>query len=182
MIEKDIIEGLKNRDKKVLAYMYTTYREEFLHFGFKYKLNKDELLDIYQDAIIALRNNIVNAQFTGAKSSCKTYLFSIGKYMIYARLKALKKTYAVEDSSEFINEVSTINTDPLTKELTEEQKRLRTAFKALGDKCKHVLTLFYYRGFDLEDIMKTMNYTNKDVVKSQKSRCLKALKSMIFKT
>ena len=69
----------------------------------------------------------------------------------------------------------------LINELTEEQEQLRKAFKVLGQKCKDVLTLFYYRGFDLEEIKNSLNYTNKDVVKSQKSRCLKTLRNMILK-
>ena len=75
----------------------------------------------------------------------------------------------VEDSTSFLKNEETFAFN-INNELTNVQKQLQVAFKALGQKCKDVLTLFYYRGFNLEEIMNTLNYTNKDVVKSQKSR------------
>ncbi len=181
MTDSAVIEALKNRDPNALKQIYSNNRLAFIGFAKKYPIAEEDVIDIYQDAIIALRDNAVNGTIDDLKSELKTYLFSIGKYMIYSKLKQQKKTHLVEDSSRFINDEETITYNININELTNEQKQLQAAFISLGQKCKEVLTLFYYRGFDLEDIMKKLNYTNKDVVKSQKSRCLKSLKSLIFK-
>ncbi len=182
MTDKAVIEALKNGEQNAFKLIYTNNRLAFLNFAKKYPIAEDVAVDVYQDAIIALRDNAINGTLDTIKSELKTYLFSIGKFMIYDKLKQQKKLRLVDDNSEF----DTINDDEMTykliKELTPEQQQLQTAFKTLGQKCKEVLTLFYYRGFDLEDIMNKMNYPNKDVVKSQKSRCLKSLKTLIFKT
>nr|WP_321234583.1 sigma-70 family RNA polymerase sigma factor [uncultured Psychroserpens sp.] len=181
MTDNAVIEALKKRDPNALKQIYANNRLAFIGFAKKYPITEDDIIDIYQDAIIALRDNAVNGTIDELKSELKTYLFSIGKYMIFNKLKQQKKMYLVENPSDFIENKEAFPFSINTDELTNEQKQLQTAFKALGEKCKAVLTLFYYRGFDLEEIMKELNYTNKDVVKSQKSRCLKSLKTMIFK-
>ncbi|OUS01394.1 hypothetical protein A9Q86_06305 [Flavobacteriales bacterium 33_180_T64] len=181
MTDATVIEALKNRDQKTLKYIYEDNRLAFISFAKKYPIVEDDILDIYQDAIIALRENAINGKIDNLKSELKTYLFSIGKYMIYDKLKQQKRMHLVEDNSSFIENEDTFTFSINNDELTSEQKQLQVAFKTLGQKCKDVLTLFYYRGFDLEDIMNALNYTNKDVVKSQKSRCVKSLKRMIFK-
>ena len=103
--------------------------------------------------------------------------------MIYKALKQQKKLYTIDENIALDGLKNEIDFSiDLVEDLTNEQRQLQNAFKTLGQKCKDVLTLFYYRGFDLEDIMNELNYTNKDVVKSQKSRCIKSLKSLIFNT
>ncbi|WP_296380149.1 sigma-70 family RNA polymerase sigma factor [Winogradskyella sp.] len=182
MTDKAVIEALKNRDQNALKQIYSNNRLAFIGFAKKYPIAREDVIDIYQDAIIALRDNAVNGTIDDLKSELKTYLFSIGKYMIYNKVKQQNKLHLVEDRSHFINKEIELSVNTYNNELTDKQKQLQTAFKTLGQKCKDVLTLFYYRGFDLEEIMKELNYNTKDVVKSQKSRCLKTLRDLIFKS
>ncbi|MEH6537038.1 MAG: sigma-70 family RNA polymerase sigma factor [Psychroserpens sp.] len=181
MTDNAVIKALKNRDPNALKQIYSNNRLAFMGFAKKYPITEEDIIDIYQDAIIALRDNAVNGTIDNLKSELKTYLFSIGKYMIYNKVKQQKKMHLVENPTDFIENKDAFTFNTNTNALTNEQKQLQGAFKALGQKCKEVLTLFYYRGFDLEEIMNELNYTNKDVVKSQKSRCIKSLKTMIFK-
>jgi len=182
MTDRAVIEALKHRDQNALKYVYTNNRSAFIGFAKKYRLDETTVTDIYQDAIIALRENAINGKLDNLKSEVKTYLFSIGKYMIYKALKQKNKLYSIDENIKLDNLENEVDfTIDLVEDLTTEQHLLQNAFKTLGQKCKEVLTLFYYRGFDLEDIMNELNYTSKDVVKSQKSRCLKSLKSLILK-
>ena len=63
--------------------------------------------------------------------------------------------------------------------LNKNQKLLEKAFSSLGKRCKEILTLFYYRGYSIEEIVEALQYENKNVVKSQKSRCVKQIKDKI---
>ena len=45
--------------------------------------------------------------------------------------------------------------------------------------CQKILELFYYQEKKLGDIVNALGYDNKDVVKSQKSRCIKQLRKLI---
>jgi len=102
-------------------------------------------------------------------------LFSIGKYKLY-RFNQENQKNTEDWKNEYREEVS----DQLfEEEINEERMRkINRAFEQLGKKCKQLLKLFYYRGFDLEEIKNEMNLENKNTVKSQKSRCLSHLRKL----
>lgn len=178
MTEKELIAALKQDNAQALKKVYLEYRSPFRSFAMKYRLQRADILDIYQDAIIALRYNAMMGKLDDLDSSLKTYLFSIGKYMIYQKLKEHRKRSLVREAVEapspelppYLN---------LYGAPTEEQRRLQTAFARLGPQCRELLRLFYFRGFSLGEIADAMKYRSKDVVKSQKSRCLRSLKTLI---
>lgn len=172
--ESHIIELLKNGDEKTIHFIYNEYKSGFLLFASKYKLDKDDLLDIYQDSVIALCENAKKGNLDEIKSSIKTYFFSIGKYMIYSRLKKKNQTAPFENIDNFQFEWEDLDEDTTNNQLVI----LREAFKVLGEQCQKILTLFYYEDKKLEEITKLMKYENKDVAKSQKSRCIKKLKEL----
>ncbi|SEL25007.1 RNA polymerase sigma factor, sigma-70 family [Aquimarina amphilecti] len=175
---KEELLTLKKGHNQALEKIYTEYRNAFLQFAKKYDLDHDSLVDVYQEAFIALREHAINGKLDTIKSSIKTYLFSIGKYMIYDQLKKQKKTVSYENSVDF---KETSDTQDIFEEpqLTPEQQLLRQHFKNLGKRCQEMLTLFYYRGLTIDEITESLGYENKNVVKSQKSRCLKSLKESI---
>ena len=97
--------------------------------------------------------------------------------MIYEQLRKDKKTVLVNTDvlKDEYNEEVEFDNEPLS----QHQKQLQNGFKRLGEQCKKILTLFYYNGYTLDEITISLNYDKKDVVKSQKSRCLAKLKSII---
>jgi len=179
-MEEQYIKALQLAKPKEIKQLYESNRAIFLNFGKKYGLDYDDLVDIYQEAFIALRKHAVNGKLATVKSSLKTYLFGIGKFMIYDLLKEKKKTTLL-DTSLLSDHEKTEPIDPeiVENQLSTEQQLLRTHFKNLGKKCQELLTLFYSRGLTIEDIIEFTNYTSSSVVRSQKSRCLKTLKDMI---
>jgi len=168
---------IKDRNQS-LEKIYNEYRSSFLQFAKKYDIDHASLIDIYQDAFIALREHAINGKLENIKSSVKTYLFSIGKYMIYDHLRMQKKTVSIENSG-FKDISDTENPILEYPQLTPQQQLLQRHFKTLGKRCQEMLTLFYYRGLTIEEITENLGYENKNVVKSQKSRCLKSLKELI---
>jgi len=179
-MEKDSIKYLIHSFPKEISKLYNVNREAFLSFGKKYGLDYDDLVDIYQEAFIALRNHALNGKLDTVKNSLKTYLFGIGKFMIFDLLKEKKKTSSLESPYKSIDkDIGLIDSDIEKEELTIEQQLLKEHFKNLGKKCQEVLTLFYSRGLTIDEIVEFSNYTSNSVVRSQKSRCIKTLKKMI---
>lgn len=181
MVEKRILEALKKDDKLVLKAIYLEHKPAFLNFARRFNINDEDSLDIYQDAIMALRENGLKGHLDTLKSELKSYLFSIGKYMIYDRLKEKKKLFAKETIEEPVD-FDSLKTTRIDYNFSERQRQLQHALKLLGAQCQKVLNLFYFRGFSLDEIVIELSYNNKDVVKSQKSRCIKTLKTIINKT
>ena len=172
-----IVDQLRLNNEKVLNDVYLEYREPFIAFAKKYGLKNEDALDVFQDAVIAMHQNFVVKQVTLNKNvSLKTYLFAIGKNIIKNRLKKEHRMYVVNDfnTGMAVDEES----EPIDPELISKMQK---GFEKLGKKCKEIITLFYYRGFSILEIVDRMGYKDANTVKSQKSRCLKQLKTLTKK-
>lgn len=180
MGEDKIIELLRLGDSNTLQKIYNDNRLSFIKFAQKYNIEEYDAADIYQDSIIALRENAINGKLNNIKSSISTYLFAIGKHKIYF-------THRQNSKLEFDNDLLLNEKyfDPdvnlFDEKLTKEQEILQKCYEELGGKCKKVLNLFHYQGFTLDEITQILDYSSKKVLKSQKSRCQKKLKELCMK-
>ena len=180
LTDQHYIQALKNNDPDVIGSLYTKHRISFLHFAKKYPMDQQQRLDIYQDAFIALREKAISGALDNLTASLKTYLFGIAKFLIYKALKQNQRTVLVDSNTNHVQTEPESIPVTLQSELTQNQLQLKEGFKKLGKKCKNMLTSFYFRGLTIEEIAQEDGYKNSDVVKSQKSRCLKQLKATIF--
>lgn len=179
MNEPQLILLLKQSDEKALKIVYIKNRNSFINFARKFSVSGDDIVDIYQDAIIALHEKAIKGELDDLTCSIRTYLLGIGKYMLYEKArKNNKKTINFPIEKEDYN-YREITNDFLEEEPNQLQLLLQKGFATLGKKCKEVLTLFYYRGYTIDEISEKLNYENKNVAKSQKSRCIKQLKEKI---
>jgi RNA polymerase sigma factor (sigma-70 family) len=107
--------------------------------------------------------------------SVVTYLYAIAKNLIYKyhRKNELINRHKVRlyEHYRFIS----LKTD----ELENYSHLIHNALANMKEPCKTILNLFYIKGLKLAMIANTMEYTNVDVVKTQKSRCLKKLKEIV---
>lgn len=177
MSEQQLIEALGKGNKTVVKDIYLEHKNSFRFFAKKFQLSENDISDIYQDATIALFENAIDGKLNKIKCTVKTYLFSIGKNMIYSKLKQNNKSVLLntETIKDDYNEKVILNETPLNM----YQIQMQRGFRILGEQCKKILTLFYYNGYTLDEITETMGYENKDVAKSQKSRCVRQLKKII---
>ncbi len=182
MNEETLIARLKNGDRDALKDIYLRNKAEFFRFSSRYDMDEEVLEDIYQDAIIILWEKAQLGKIDSLKCSIKTYLFSVTKYMIYDYTrKSSKFMYSSEDYMLDNYEQEAVDEIRNDTDLSPYQVKLLDNFKKLGEKCREILNLFYYRGFTIEEIMEDQGYESKNVTKSQKSRCLKSLKEFIRK-
>ncbi|MEC5165346.1 RNA polymerase sigma factor (sigma-70 family) [Flavobacterium sp. PL11] len=155
-----IIEHLKEGNKDIIHKVYVDNKNAFLSYALKYDLLVDDVLDIYQDSIVALCENAKKGTIDTLQCGLSTYLFSIGKYMIYRKLKALNRNVSIDYDFQMAKLIECGN-----EEMYDDKsiKSLQTNFKKLGKQCQKILHLFYYEGKKLDEIKTQLNYTNKDV-------------------
>jgi RNA polymerase sigma factor (sigma-70 family) len=169
------IEKLKRKDPLTMERIYLAHKNSFLAFSSKYSISNTEALDVYQDAFVALVENAQKGKLDNLSSEIKTYLFSIGKYMIFT-LNKKPKTEPLEvldwEHSSDWQEID--NHD-------ERIKLLERNLDKLGEQCYKILRLFYYENKKLDEMMPLLSYDSKDVLKSQKARCIKQLKELVSK-
>jgi RNA polymerase sigma factor (sigma-70 family) len=170
--EKLLLEKLRNNDPAAIEYVYVQYKKAFFGFIGKMELNKQDIEDIYQDAIIALIENLQRRKLEALMSSVKTYLFSIGKYM------AIKRWHKkLPGSSETIPDL--VFEEGQVDDVYDSMATvIENNFDRLGHNCREILSMFYYESLTLDEILQKSSYANKDVLKSKKSRCLKKLKEL----
>lgn len=175
------LEALRQGSDKVLKQVYEENRGKFLNFARRYHLSEEENIDIYQDAYIIFYDNIMSGKIESFTSSISTYLFGIGKYLIFDRMKKNKKKVSSAFDLALVGKedelVSTIELEQ--QEMSAKQVLLKKHFGTLGQKCQELLTLFYYRGYTIQEIMEAENYNSENVVKAAKSRCMKTLRERI---
>lgn len=179
MIQEPSLQAFKEANDTTIEKIYVNYRAPFINFARKFKLDDDEILDIYQDTIIILRENVINGKIKDFSCSIKTYLFGIGKNKIYAHLRKNNKMKVLEHGDALRDETENLDYVPEV-DLNEQQTIVKEALEKMGGKCKLILELFYYRGLTIDEIRVRENYENNNTVKSQKSRCLRTLKNMIL--
>ncbi len=171
MKEKQL-ELLMAGDRDTLKQIYLEHKNGFKLFAKRYTSDEDRIQNTYQDAIIALMENAQKGKIQTLNSSIGTYLFAVGKYLLFKSLK--ENNQHLEITEELID---TIPFETFEEESKEESiYQLRQKLKALGPKCQEILRLFYYESKNLDEIALILGYESKDVLKSTKSRCLKNLK------
>jgi RNA polymerase sigma factor (sigma-70 family) len=155
---------------------YKENRSAFLQWGEnKFSLNKDELLDIYQNAMIVLYENLKHNRINGLQSSVGTYLYGIAKNLVYKhyRKNELINRHEVRLSEHY----KFIAAD--TNDLEVHYNRLNMVLENMKEPCKTILGLFYIQGLKLSLVAEKLHYSSTDVLKTQKSRCLKKLKELV---
>lgn len=179
MDSKAVIEGLKKGDEQFLRTFYYEHRDDFLQYAQKFPMELHDKIEVYQDAILAIKAHAIKGNLNQLKSTTKTYLFSIAKYKMYDKLKK-RQALKFEEFKEVYKDQFAFEETPFEASVISlRQKLMQQAFVKLGNKCQELLTLYYYRGLSIKEIGERMSYNNENVVKSKKSQCLKKIKELI---
>jgi len=170
--DRELVEGILGADRKAINHFYVAYRDEFVTYFSRHSLASHIVIDIYQDAIIATYQNLRAGKIKLENSSLKTYLFGVGKNMLYNEIKKRDKNIELprDDYTKIVIE---------EEELDERQIKLKQAMKQLGNSCQQLLTWYYFNGWNINDIVNLTEYKDANTVKSSKSRCMKKLKQLM---
>lgn len=167
------LSNLKIRDNEWFEELYKDNRTIFLQWVERnHRITNDEALDIYQNTMIALFENVKYNKISQVESSVTTYIFGIAKNLIY---KYYRKHEMINRHEVRLNEhykFIALN----VKEAEAHQPKVIKKLEEMKEPCKTLLRLFYVEGLKLSVIGEKLGYATVDVIKTQKSRCLKRLK------
>ena len=177
--KKKLIEQIKQGNEDALVKIYVRYKSEFIGWSVKkFNLSHEESEDIYQDAILVFRNNIVSNKLIELNSSVKTYLFAVAKNIA---LKKINRS-ARQLSDEVVDkEPATAKSDAIDYVMAdnERQKLIANMIEKLKEPNRSILKMYYYQNLSMSEIAEKLNYKNDKVVKAQKVRCMNELKKMV---
>jgi RNA polymerase sigma factor (sigma-70 family) len=129
----------------------------------------DDASDLFQEVLIIIYEKVLDNRLR-LTCSLKTYIYSIARNQWLNKLKAQKRYTSFNNFESFISieeepeNIPTINLDNLLNEI--------------GEACRKLLILFYYKKRSMQEICKELNYSNADSVKNQKYKCMQRLKKM----
>jgi len=166
---------LVNGNTKPLKDFYLSYREDCRNVLLSKNLSDiDGADDIFSDAIIILRKNLISGKIQ-VLTSVRSYLIST--CINLARKKIQYKTRTQNKMNEvrllfYKNNDTTVDEVENKSELIEISKR---AFSSLTDRCQKIIEGYYIHKLSMREIAENLELSSSDVAKTLKSRCYKYL-------
>ena len=179
-----LLVAIKSGRHELLNELYMQHREAFVTFA-QQRLHATEAdaVDCFQDAVIAFYKNVRSGRLTELTCSLRTYLFGIGKRLIYRRnQKRLREIPTDPDEGHGLGSDPTTEQDlSLLNRYDDDHRKqvLARALPQLGEKCQQVLTLFYYHHYPIESIQEALGFSTPGAVRIKKMRCLNQLKKLV---
>jgi RNA polymerase sigma factor (sigma-70 family) len=126
----------------------------------------DDARDIFQDALVILCKKTQAENFV-LTAPLKSYLLAIVKNCWLQQLRQRKKLPVAE-----------IVADIAAEEINEEPgfDLAKNAFASLGEKCRELLILFYFKQHSFKTIATELSFSDEKTAKNQKYRCLQKAK------
>ncbi len=168
-------EGNENAFRKLYNLFYKSCRQWVRnHFD----ADSDRFEDVYQDSMIVLYEAALDGKLDHLSCSLKTYLFAICRNQMLRQFRLQKR------QDEKVEEVAVYQREWLEPEESDQEsvELVKMTIQETEEPCRSILTLFYYDGRSIDEIAASLGYSNKNVVKVQKSRCLGYLKEKLWKT
>ncbi len=174
IIESCLIEGIRGRDNTCFEYLYKKSYPLVVRFVKQSGGTMEDVKDLLQDSMIITYENMVAEKFRG-DSGIMTYLHSIcqNRWHTYTRRK---KNVLIDNYSDFVNLVYEDSTE---EELSERAKYAETLLSSTTDRCKEILTAYYYDNLSMEQVAGRLGYTNADNAKNQKAKCMDKLRRAV---
>lgn len=173
MNDLDLYKGISEKNNAAFQHLYDQHFGKIKSMVVSNSGDVQDALDIFQEAMVALWMNIKQNKYTlESNTKLSTYLYSICRNLWFKKIRDSKKVVAMEN---YHDKGETSEEDALDEQYNRISN-LREQFKTLGDKCKKMLSMFYYEKASIREIAAAFNYEEK-TAKNEKYRCMKKLRS-----
>jgi RNA polymerase sigma factor (sigma-70 family) len=167
MTDKDIIEYLRtNKYQKAVNGLYRSL-PAIKKYICSNNGNAEDAKDIFQDALVVLYKK-VQADELVLTVPLATYLQAIAKNLWLQELRRRNKLPLTTDTAAGI--ADTVAGDD------KNSNHAIAAFNLLGEKCRQLLILFYFKKKNFREIAAALAFSDEKTAKNQKYRCLQKAK------
>ena len=166
MTDKEIIECLRNNSyQKALNGLYYVLPSVKKYITAN-SGTTDDAKDIFQDALVILYKKAQTENFT-LSVPLKTYLQAIVKNLWLQELRRRNKMPFDPEPSDIVD---------VAPEEEKDFNLATAAFNLLGEKCRQLLILFYFKKKSFREIASALAFGDEKTAKNQKYRCLQKAK------
>jgi RNA polymerase sigma factor (sigma-70 family) len=175
----EMVLRIQNGDSKGVSIIYERYRRDFVRWALKFaRCSEDDAFEFYQASVTIVYDNIMTGKLDELSSSLKTYLFGVGKNLIWQYLRQKDRDMRLNAEYYLLKHMEQNKEgDVLAEERNLEL--ISRCFSELGNPCHDLLDLYYYQKKSMEDITAELNYKNTDSAKNQKYKCMERLRKMV---
>lgn len=168
-----LLHGILRHDHKVIRHLYRNHLSGLHSFITLQGGSSDLADDIQQDVIIHIYEKVTLGKFVlnpGTKLS--TYLFSVGKYMFYKRMR---KPFLPEEAIP----------EPLFEDEDEDvdskysDEEVEDALEDLDPICKKILYRVYYDMKSMREIAQELQTISEDNLRKRKYKCMQKIKKIL---
>jgi len=176
-----VILAIKANDNMVLKQLYQDNYKKVEVFILKNNGSMPQAKDTYQEAFIAMYQNIKADKFTPTnETALQGYLYQIAKnkWIDFLRSSLYKKTSQIAEGFLIKDEDTTMNEYDITEEEYNPKNLAMEAFNHLGSECKKLLEVFYFQKKSLREIAVAFNIGEASA-RNKKYRCIQKLRELV---
>ena len=191
--DAEFVEGMRTGDREMQMRLYERCLRQFRKGTSAYSgLDSSEKDDIFQDSFILLWNKILSGGMSvrdgkvfvmrrnglSEVPDLMGYFMRIVKNLSLERLREKGRLEGIESWRAAEADDAELCWDE--DHALRRKMVVRRCVMGLPDRCREILTMFYYRNMSLEQILASrMENSSYDGLKTGKSKCMKILKARI---
>jgi RNA polymerase sigma factor (sigma-70 family) len=166
MTDSEIIEHLRNDQySRAVKGLYSIFPAVKKHIVNNSGTTEDAK-DVFQDALVILYQKMKTGKFV-LHVSISTYLQAVVKNLWLQELRKRKKLPIADTDTD-------VAEDLIGRE--DGYDLATAAFNFLGEKCKQLLMLFYFKQKSFREIADLLQFGSEQTAKNQKYRCIQKAK------
>ncbi|MEZ4859062.1 MAG: sigma-70 family RNA polymerase sigma factor [Flavobacteriaceae bacterium] len=177
----ELVSAIHSNNELVLKQLYQNNYKKVETYILKNNGTMPQAKDIYQEAFIAVWQNIKEGKFTPHnESALQGYLYQIAKNKWTDELRSsrFKKTSSIESFHQF-SENEEESTSPFSEEKEQNSALVEQAFRSMGTECKELLSKFYFEKKSMRDIAAFFGIEEASA-RNKKYRCIQQLKELVI--
>lgn len=176
--EKEFLNRLRAEEPRAFKEFYQKYYQKAANFIIKNSGTDGEAQDVFQEAIVVLLRYLRKPDFQlNDNVKIDTFFIGILKRMWFGQLKKKKKELPLTANAENLDLQEEGGVEE--KIVYEAKHDLIAKYMAdLSEDCRKILSDFYYKKIQLQEIAVTMDYTQ-NFVRVKKNRCMNNLKKLV---
>ena len=173
--DQQLVNAIKHGQQDAMIQIYKDNYPSVRAYVLKNNGRLEDVDDILQETCIVIWEKIKRDELE-LKAKIKTIAFAIARNLWLKRLNKNSRIQSIE-TTKTNSEKMSVNSDSMH---ALDLKIVGQLLDLLGDKCKAILSLFYYDGQDMQSIANILGYNNADTVKAKKHQCFKQLQTQFL--
>jgi len=175
-MQSDLYQLLLNNNEAAYREIYKANYSVIKQYVLKNNGSEDDVKDLFQEGLIALWDNVHAEKYKHTNENMlHGYFRTICKYKWMEILRTKSKFIILPDDEEF--DMKTDETVLSNLIRREEINEFTGIFSALSDKCRQILSLFYYDKKSMKQIGEATGYEISSM-RNEKYKCIEKLRKL----